>query len=101
VNFWWHRLADADDNWYNAGQGVNGGGTVAGNNINQIGNELNIVYVHKFFGGKSKVNLGYGHFFPGNYIKDSNSSSCNTCGANNITDDDGQDWGYVWWITSF
>jgi hypothetical protein len=101
VHFWWHRLADADDNWYGAGQGANGGGTVAGNSINQIGNELDIVYVHKFFGGASTLNVGYGHFFAGNYIEKSNSGSCSSCGANNITDDDDQDWAYLWWITKF
>jgi len=101
VHFWWHRLADADDNWYNAGQGATGGGTVAGNNINEIGNELNIVYVHKFFGGASTVNLGYGHFFTGKYIEKSGSTSCSSCGATTINDDDDQDWAYIWWITKF
>jgi len=101
VHFWWHRLADADDNWYNAGQAASNGGTVAGNNINQIGTELNITYIYKFAGGKSKVVTGYGHFFTGNYIEKSNSGSCSSCGAAGITDDDDQDWGYVWWITAF
>ena len=100
VHFWWHRLADADDNWYGAGQGAQFGGTVAGNSINEIGNELNIVYVHKFFGGKSTVNIGYGHFFTGDYINKS-GGSCSSCGAAGISDDDDQDWGYVWWITKF
>ncbi len=97
VNFWWHRLADADDNWYNAGQGVQGA-TVAGNKEKELGNELNIVYVHKFFGGKSTVNMGYGHFFTGDYIKKSGGGSD---GASNINDDDDQDWAYIWWITKF
>ena len=101
VHFWWHRLADADDNWYGAGQGPQFGGTVAGNNINQIGNELNIVYVHKFFGGASTVNMGYGHFFTGNYIEKSGSTSCSSCGAAGLNDDDDQDWAYIWWITKF
>ncbi len=101
VHFWWHRLADADDNWYGAGQGANFGGTVAGNNINQIGNELDIVYVHKFFGGASTLNVGYGHFFTGNYIEKSGSNSCSSCGATGLNDDDDQDWGYLWWITKF
>jgi hypothetical protein len=101
IDFWWHRLADADDNWYNAGQAASNGGTVAGNNINQIGTELDITYVHTFFGGASKVVLNYGHFFTGNYIEDSNSNSCFSCGAAAITDDDDQDWGSIWWITKF
>ncbi len=102
VHFWWHRLADSDDDWYGAGQGAQYGGTVAGNSINQIGNELNLVYVHKFFGGASTVNIGYGHFFTGNYIEKSGpGNSCSSCGAASINDDDDQDWGYIWWITKF
>ena len=98
VHFWWHQLADKDDNWYGAGQGANFGGTVAGNDENEIGNELDIVYVHKFFGGKSTVNIGYGHFFTGDYIKKSGNGKDGAAGLN---DDDDQDWGYIWWITKF
>lgn len=100
VHFWWHRLADADDNWYNAGQGVQGV-TRAGNDEKELGNELNIVYVHKLFGGKSTLNVGYGHFFTGDYIKKSNGGAGAGQGASNINDDDDQDWGYIWWITKF
>jgi hypothetical protein len=98
VDFWWHRLADKDDNWYGAGQGANFGGTVAGNGEAEIGQELNITYIHKFFGGKSKIVAGYGHFFTGDYIKKSGNGKD---GAANLNDDDDQDWGYVWWITKF
>jgi hypothetical protein len=99
VHFWWHRLADADDDWYGAGQGPNGGGSVVGNDEKEIGQELDIVYVHKFFGGASTLNLGYGHFFTGDYISKSGGGSGQ--GAANINDDDDQDWGYLWWITKF
>ncbi len=100
VHFWWHRLADADGHWYNAGQGRQAT-TRLGNSINEIGQELNIVYVHKLFGGASTVNMGYGHFFTGSYIDKSKSSSCSSCGSAGLTDNDDQDWAYIWWITKF
>ncbi len=98
VDLWWHRLADADDDWYGAGQGRQFGGTVAGNDEKELGNELNIVYVHKFFGGKSILNVGYGHFFTGDYIKKSGNG---TDGAANLNNDNDQDWAYIWWINKF
>ena len=99
IHLWWHRLADADDDWYGAGQGAQFGGTRVGNDEKEIGNELDIVYVHKLFGGKSTVNIGYGHFFTGDYIKKSGAGSSD--GAVSLNDDDDQDWAYIWWITKF
>ena len=98
VDLWWHRLADADDDWYGAGQGAQFGGTVVGNDEKELGNELNILYIHKFFGGKSILNVGYGHFFTGDYIKKSGNGRDGAAGLN---DDDDQDWAYIWWINKF
>ncbi len=66
-NFIWHRLANAKDNWYRAGQAV----YAVSNQFNQaasLGQELDIHYWHTFK-EKFKFEIGYGHFFTGEYIE--------------------------------
>ncbi len=97
VHFWSFSLAEQEDNWYGANskpQGV----TRSTNRENEIGYELDIIYTHKFKAGKLALQIGYGHFFTGDYLKDSKNG---VGGATNITDDDDQDWGYIQVVTKF
>ena len=95
VNFWIFRLAQVEDNIYNAGQGASFGGTSAGNQAASVGQELDIIANHKFKQGKIGLQAGYGHFFAGEYFK---RSAAGTGGSNlggtPFTKSD-QDWFYV------
>jgi len=90
VNYWIFRLAQVEDNWYHAGQGLRAD-TVAGNQAASLGQELNVIVKQKFKGGKIGVTLGYGHFFAGEYLE---KSKLGTGGGAGKGDAD-SDWGYI------
>ena len=90
------RLANTNDNWYHAGQGVRGN-TRAGNQAASVGKELDIIYTHKFKEGKVGLQLGYGHFFAGEYLARSQEG---TQGASNLGNTS-MDWGYLQVVTKF
>lgn len=107
-NFIWHRLADAQDNWYRAGQAA----FATSNRFNQaasLGQELDIHYWHTFK-EKFKFEIGYGHFFAGEYLDKTyngaagsgnaiNQGATNVNGtavtAGSVSTVNGQNWGYV------
>ncbi len=101
-NYIMHRLARTSDNWYRAGQ-VAYFTSKATNQAASLGQELDIHYFHTFK-EKFKFEIGYGHFFAGEYLSKSTSADilgfANTQGsasngfggATQIVD---QNWGYV------
>jgi hypothetical protein len=107
-NFIWHRLADAQDNWYRAGQAA----YATTNQFNQaasLGQELDIHYWHTFK-EKFKFEIGYGHFFAGEYIDKTYNGRVGTGNAINqgatafngatiaagsVSTVNDQNWGYV------
>jgi hypothetical protein len=100
VNFIIHRLANTKDNWYRAGQviygtsGAAGTGTAGrGNTAASIGRELNIHYWHTLK-EKFKFEVGYGHFWAGDYIANA-ARYGNTILGRTPTSASGQNWGYV------
>ncbi len=100
VNFIIHRLANTKDNWYRAGQVVYGGsgavgtGTAgAGNTAASIGRELDIHYWHTFK-EKFKFEIGYGHFWAGDYISNAARYGNTVLGVTPASNS-GQNWGYV------
>jgi len=86
------RLANRQDNWYRASQGVYGI-TSATNQSSSIGRELDIHYWHTFK-EKFKFEIGGGHFWAGDYMKASNGNNINLGGAG-ATNGSGQNWGYL------
>ncbi len=78
------RLANEDDNWYGANQAVFKR-TPAGNSEKSLGGEIDVVYTLFFQGNKVGWQIGYGHFFAGDYLTKNDS--------NGATSD--QDWGYT------
>lgn len=94
ANFIWHRLANQGDNWYRAGQGIYGL-TGAANTATSIGRELDLHYWHTFK-EKFKFEIGYGHFWAGDYIKRAATLGNVINGAGTpVNSDSGQNWGYV------
>ena len=91
------RLAQVEDNWYSAGQGVVGGGTVVGNQAASLGNEIDIVYTRKMKEGKVGFQIGYGHFFPGEYHARSQEGTGGAASLGNTS----MDWGYFQVTTKF
>jgi hypothetical protein len=97
VNFILHRLARASDNWYRAGQVVYATST-ATNTAQSLGQELDIHYF-RTFKEKFKFEVGYGHFFTGQYFDQ--VASKNPSGAKGpvstttFNSDSDQNWGYV------
>jgi len=95
INFIWHRLANTRDNWYRAGQ-VAYATSAASNQAASIGQELDIHYWHTFK-EKFKFEVGYGHFFTGEYLE--KLATKNTTGAPTstatFTSNGDQNWGYV------
>ena len=77
------RLASGQDNWYRASQGAYFV-TPAGNTAESLGQEIDVVYTLFFQGNKVGWQLGYGHFFPGAYVKQNVNNNA-----------PGQDWGYT------
>ncbi len=76
------RLAEEEDNWYSAGQGPFFT-TPAGNNEKSLGGEIDVVYTLFFHNNKVGWQVGYGHFFTGDYNKKNNFGTAD------------QNWGYT------
>ncbi|MDR4493713.1 MAG: alginate export family protein [Nitrospirales bacterium] len=77
------RLANKNDQWYGANQAVFKT-TPAGNNEKSLGGEIDVVYTLFFQNNKVGWQLGYGHFFDGDYVKK---------GSGGQSSD--QNWGYT------
>lgn len=77
------RLANKRDHWYGANQAVFKV-TPAGNNEKSLGGEIDVVYTLFFQNNHVGWQIGYGHFFDGDYLK-KNSDGQST----------DQDWGYT------
>ncbi len=84
------RLADKGDAWYGANQAVfrNAG---AGNDEKSLGGEIDVVYTLFFQGNKVGWQIGYGHFFTGDYISKNKDSK----GTGAFSSDADQNWGYT------
>jgi hypothetical protein len=78
------RLANEADNWYGANQAVFKV-TPNGNSEKSLGGEIDVVYTLFFQNNKVGWQLGYGHFFDGDYLK---KNSCSGCSSD-------QNWGYT------
>jgi hypothetical protein len=78
------RLANEDDNWYGANQAVFKA-TPQGNSEKSLGGEIDVVYTLFFQNNKVGWQVGYGHFFAGDYLKKNAKSS----------DVNDQNWGYT------
>ena len=76
------RLAEEQDNWYGANQ-ARFFITPAGNNEKSLGGEIDVVYTLFFQNNKVGWQLGYGHFFTGDYNKKNNFGTAD------------QNWGYT------
>jgi hypothetical protein len=77
------RLANKRDHWYGANQAVFKT-TPAGNNEKSLGGEIDVVYTLFFQNNHVGWQIGYGHFFDGDYLKkNSNGQSAD------------QNWGYT------
>ena len=96
VNLHILRLASSKDNWYGAGQSPIAT-TRAGNQAASLGKEIDIVYTRKLKEGKVGLQIGYGHFFPGEYHARSQEGTQGGTGVGNTS----QDWGYVQVTTKF
>jgi hypothetical protein len=84
-------LASTRDNWYRAGQvpyGVTGGNNTAAS----IGQEIDIHY-WRTFKEKFKFEVGYGHFFTGDYIDNAAANGNLVQGV--VPSKSDQNWGYV------
>jgi len=104
VNFWLLRLARTTDNWYRANQGVYAvscttSSAACGNENNQaasLGKEIDVHYWHTFK-EKFKFEVGYGHFWAGEYVE-KNATTNNTNAPHStasFSNDSDQNWGYV------
>ena len=76
------RLAEEEDNWYGANQGVFKR-TPAGNNEKSLGGEVDVTYTLFFQDNKVGWQLGAGHFFTGDYNKKNGFGTAD------------QNWGYT------
>jgi len=105
VNYIIHRLARTRDNWYRAGQvvyanscgpAVANGCTGATNQAASLGQEINIHYF-RTFKGVFKFEVGYGHFFTGEYIEKAKLGQTGSGPRSTaaFTEDSDQNWGYV------
>ena len=86
VGFHIMRLAEAEDNWYRASQGVYIA-SFKGNQKASLGRELDLVYTRFFKNNKVGWQLGYSHFWAGEFLGQAGNRG--TVGS--VT---GQDWGY-------
>ncbi len=78
------RLAEKNDAWYSAGQGVFKTSPAAnGHSEKSLGGEIDVVYTLFFQNNKVGWQLGYGHFFTGDYSKKSGNGDAD------------QNWGYT------
>jgi len=108
VNFNLVRLARASDNWYRSGQVVyatscgnaTGGLCQTGfsNTAQSLGKELDIHY-WRTFKEKFKFEIGYGHFFTGQYFdqiaKNNPNGAKGPISSATFNNDSDQNWGYV------
>jgi hypothetical protein len=105
VDYIIHRLARTNDNWYRAGQVVYattcGGSAVAGcngqtNQAASLGQEINLHY-WRTFKGVFKFEVGYGHFFTGEYIEKAKTGQGGSGprSTSTFSQDSDQNWGYV------
>ncbi len=102
VNLHILRLASTKDNWYGAAQS-RVATTKVGNQEASLGKEIDIVYTRKFKEGKFGMQIGYGHFFPGEYLarsQEGTQGGTQGSSANNLGNTS-QDWGYVSFTTKF
>jgi hypothetical protein len=101
VNFALDRLAKTADNWYRAGQ-VAYGVSLPSNQAASLGKEVDISYWHTFK-EKFLFEIGYGHFWAGEYLDKSAQQNINNCGSAGclaastatFNGNSGQNWGYV------
>ena len=97
VNYILHRLARASDNWYRAGQVVYATSN-ATNTAQSLGQELDIHYF-RTFKEKFKFEIGYGHFFTGEYFekiaKNNPNGAKGPISTATFNNDADQNWGYV------
>ena len=97
VNYILHRLARASDNWYRAGQVVYATSN-ATNTASSLGQELDIHYF-RTFKEKFKFEIGYGHFFTGEYFekiaKNNPNGAKGPISTATFNNDADQNWGYV------
>ncbi len=91
------RLASTKDNWYGANQ-KRIGTTRVGNQAASLGKEIDIVYTRKLKEGKVGLQIGYGHFFTGEYH--ARSQEGGTQGGTGVGNTS-QDWGYLQVATKF
>jgi hypothetical protein len=77
------NLANAQDHWYRAAQGLVYVYSKEGNTKKHIGEELDFVWTHLFMDGKLAFQAAYSHLFAGGYIQENLGTS---------TD---QDWAYA------
>lgn len=77
------RLANENDHWYGANQAVFKT-TPAGNDEKSLGGEIDVTYTLFFQNNHVGWQIGYGHFFDGDYLKENSNGQS--------TD---QDWGYT------
>jgi hypothetical protein len=76
------RLANKNDNWYTASQATFFN-TPAGNNEKSLGGEIDVVYTLFFQNNHVGWQVGYGHFFTGDYLKKNGFGTAD------------QNWGYT------
>jgi hypothetical protein len=77
------RLANKRDHWYGANQAVFKT-TPAGNDEKSLGGEIDVVYTLFFQNNHVAWQIGYGHFFDGDYLKKNSDGQSND-----------QNWGYT------
>ncbi len=93
-----HRLANARDHWYRAAQAVYGRSAPT-NQAASLGQEVNVHYWHTLE-EQFKIEIGYGHFFAGEYLDKARAGG--TATVNGVTPGGAdQDWGYVMGSVSF
>ncbi len=88
---WIFRRQTNGDNWYRAAQNVYFAHRPGITTSDSLGQEIDIIYTHFFMGGKVAWQLGYGHFFPGEFVE----QTINNSAAGGPIDPVGQDWGYT------
>ncbi len=76
------RLANKRDNWYTASQATFFT-TPAGNDEKSLGGEIDVVYTLFFQNNHVGWQVGYGHFFTGDYLKENGFGTAD------------QNWGYT------
>jgi len=94
------RLASTKDNWYGANQKPQAISS-ATNQAASLGKEIDIIYTRKFKEGKFGLQVGYGHFFPGEYGARSAEGTGGSAGTGTVKGNTSQDWGYLQLVTKF